>query len=209
MRVEKFTYNDYDDLNANTYVVIDGVDAVVIDPSINNDKVGDFLVKNNLTLKAALLTHGHFDHIRGVDRLINRFNCPLYIHFDDEEILKDTYLNCSYFDSSNVVVNAKAITVTDKEIIDVLSDKIEVIHTPFHTRGSVCYYFTNNKLLFSGDTLFAGSIGRDDFPNSISKCRKSSLDKLKRLPKEIKIYPGHGENTVLEREIALNHFLQY
>ena len=209
MRVEKFTYNDIDDLNANTYVVINEGEAIVIDPSIDDDKVGDFLVKNNLKTLMVLLTHGHFDHIRGVDRLTKRFSIPLYIHFDDEKLLIDDSLNCSYFEESPIMVKTKPITLSDGEELNVLGDTLKVIHTPFHTEGSTCYYFINNKLLFSGDTLFAGSVGRDDLPTSNRRKRNDSLSKLKSLPKECKIYPGHGPNTSLDKELLLNHFLQF
>ena len=208
MRVEKFSYNDFDDLNANTYVVINEGEAIVIDPSVDDDKIGDFLIKSNLKLVMVLLTHGHFDHMRGVDRLIKRFNCPFYIHFNDEKLLVDETLNCSYFENTPIIVKSKAITLSGDEEFNVLKDTLKVIHTPFHTEGSVCYYFINNKLLFSGDTLFMNSIGRDDLPTSNRRKRNSSLDKIKLLPKECKIYPGHGPNTSLNKELLLNHFLQ-
>ena len=209
MRVEKFTYNDIDDLNANTYVVINEGEAIVIDPSCDDDKVGDFLIKNNLKPIMVLLTHGHFDHIRGVDRLIKRFNVSLYIHFDDEKLLTDDSLNCSYFEETPIVIRTKPITLSGDEELNVLGDTLKVIHTPFHTEGSTCYYFINNKLLFSGDTLFAGSVGRDDLPTSNRRKRNNSLSKLKSLPKVCKIYPGHGPNTSLNKELLLNHFLQF
>ena len=209
MRVEKFTYNDIDDLNANTYVVINEGEAIVIDPSIDDDKVGDFLIKNNLKPLMVLLTHGHFDHIRGVDKLTKRFSIPIYIHFDDEKLLIDDSLNCSYFEESPIIVKTKPITLSGGEELNILGDTLKVIHTPFHTEGSVCYYFLNNKLLFSGDTLFAGSVGRDDLPTSNRRKRNNSLSKLKSLPKECKIYPGHGPNTSLNKELLLNHFLQF
>ena len=209
IKVEKFLYNDYDDLNANTYVVYDeNNNAVVIDPSVDNDSVSGFLDSHNLTPKAILLTHGHFDHIRGVDRLVKKYNVPLYIHFDEEDYLKDSQLNCSCYENE-FIVESNPITVVDNETLKLLDeDEIRVIHTPFHTRGSVCYYFINNKLLFSGDTIFKMSVGRDDLPGAIPSKRRESLEKIKKLPLETKIYPGHGPNTVLKTELELNHFLR-
>ncbi len=210
IKVEKFLYNDFDDLNANTYVAYDDKNnAIVIDPSVDNDSISGFINRHNLTLKAILLTHGHFDHIRGVDRLVKEFKAPLYIHFDEEDYLKDSYLNCSHFEGE-FIVESTPITVSDNEILKIFDeDDIKVIHTPFHTRGSVCYYFINNKLLFSGDTLFKMSVGRDDLPGAIPSKRRESLEKIKTLPIETKIYPGHGPNTVLKTEIEFNHFLRY
>ena len=96
----------------------------------------------------------------------------------------------------------------EKDMMKVFEeDDIKVLHTPFHTKGSVCYYFINNKWLFSGDTLFKNSIGRDDLPNAIPSKTYESLRKIKALHKDTKIYPGHGPNTVLESELMLNHFL--
>ena len=209
MKVEKFDYNDILELNSTTYVVSDANNnAVVIDPSMDNDKLINYIEKNKLNVKGILLTHGHFDHIRGVDRLVNKYKVPLYIHFDEVEYLKNPRLNCSYMEGDSFVVESNPISVIDNEELNLLEDEvIKVIHTPFHTRGSVCYYFINNKLLFSGDTLFKMSVGRDDLPGAMPEKTQQSLSKIKKLPKETKIYPGHGPNTVLESELALNNFL--
>ena len=209
MKIQKFDYNDIEELFANTYVVIDdNNDAVIIDPSVDNDKVGDFIIKNQINPKAILLTHGHFDHIRGVDRLATRFSIPLYIHYEEKELLIDPYFNCSS-QEQEMIIHTNPITVTDGEELHILNDVIKVIHTPFHTQGSVCYYFINNNLLFTGDTLFKLSIGRSDLPTGDSRRIASSLSKLKNLPKETKIYPGHGPNSTLGFELMLNNFFKY
>ena len=209
IHVEKFAYLDVDDLCANTYVVFDAnKKCVVIDPSKDNDGIIKYIQKNNLILKAVLLTHGHFDHIRGVDRLCNCFkDVPLYIHDLDKIMLLDSYFNGSEMLGEEFIVKHKPILLSGDETLSILEDNIKVIHTPFHTKGSVCYYFTNNKLLFSGDTLFKNSIGRDDLPNADSSKTNQSLKKIKALPKETKIYPGHGSNTVLDDELRYNYFL--
>ena len=208
IHVEKFAYLDIDDLNANTYVVSDDEKrCIVIDPSVDNDGVTNYILKNGLSLQAVLLTHGHFDHMRGVDRLCKKLNAPLYVHQLDECMLNDSYLNGSELMGEEFVVAQPAIDLSGGERLKLMEDEIEVIHTPFHTKGSVCYYLINNKLLFSGDTLFKNSIGRDDLPNSDPRKASESLNKIRKLPKECKIFPGHGSNTVLGNELMYNCFL--
>lgn len=206
MRVEKFYYNSIDDLAANTYVVSDSNNnCVIIDPSVDYDGIINYINKNKLNPNGVLLTHGHFDHIKGVNRLLNTFQIPLFVHPEDDCMLKNPRINLSMYE--NVIIKKEPTFVNDKEKLKLLEDDIEVIYTPFHTKGSVCYYFINNKLLFSGDTLFNGSIGRDDLPNAIPSKKRESLNKLTKLPKETKIYPGHGPNTVLKTELDFNTFL--
>lgn len=208
LHVEKFDYNSLDDLISNTYIIYDDNKAVVIDPGASNDSVSKFLESRHLSLKAILLTHGHVDHIRGVNNLANKYNCPVYIHADDIVMLMDTYLNCSEMLHENVVVSVRPLEVRDNDLLSFFKDEeIKVIHTPFHTKGSICYYFVNNRWLFSGDTLFKNSVGRDDLPNSAPNKMNESLEKIKKLPEDAKIYPGHGPNTVLKSELMLNRFL--
>ena len=209
VHIEKFSYLDIDDLCANTYVVFDeNKNCVVIDPSVDNDGIIKYINKNNLNLKLILLTHGHFDHIRGVNRLCANYpEAKLLIHHLDELMLKDPFINGSADMDEEIVIKTEPILLNGDETLDVLEDPIKVIHTPFHTKGSVCYYFINNKYLFSGDTLFKNSIGRDDLPNADPSKVYQSLDKIKKLPRETKIYPGHGSNTILDNELSYNYFL--
>ena len=208
LHVEKFAYDDIDDLCANTYVINDSNNfCVIIDPSVDNDGVINYILRHNLKAKAVLLTHGHFDHIRGVERICSQLNVPLYLHYLDECMLLDQHLNGSDLMDNSFTIKQKPNLLSDGDKLDYLEDAIQVIHTPFHTKGSVCYYFTNNKLLFSGDTLFKNSVGRDDLPNAEPRKAEESLSKIKALPKECKIYPGHGPNTVLENELIYNYFL--
>ena len=212
MRVEKFNYNDRDDLCANTYVLSDEQNkAVIIDPAVDNDGTISFLENHHLTPVAILLTHAHFDHIRGVKRLVDKYQLPVYIHFLEEPSLLDPYKNCSMLmgESEIVDVKDKLKTVIDKQVLKILDSDIVVIHTPYHTEGSVCYYLPKENLLFSGDTLFRGSVGRTDLPTSTPKYMRETFDKLKVLPKETKIYPGHESNSTIEYELSFNRFLNY
>lgn len=206
VKVIPFLNNDIYELNANTYIVTDSDNnAVVIDPSMNNKTIANYITNNNLKLKGILLTHGHFDHIKGVDVLIKEHHCPLYVFYLDEEMLYNPDLNCSSemsFDEL-VVLKSKAITFGDNEVLHLLNEDINVLWTPFHTIGSVCYLFKESKMLFSGDTLFKNGIGRDDLPNSDRKSMKSSLQRIFKLNDNIKVYPGHGSFTTIGDERRL------
>ena len=209
MKVIPFIYNDEDDLIANTYIVIDNNECVVIDPSKAYEGIAQYIKKNNLILKAVLLTHAHFDHMRGVDILIDSYRAPLYIGFDDESSLTNPLKNLSAFmNNEELIVHAKPITVSDNETIHVLSEDIKVIHTPFHTEGSVCYYLKDSGVLFSGDTLFKSSIGRDDLPGSNPRKKETSLKKIMELPDKVKVYPGHGGFTTIYDEKIHNPFVK-
>ena len=208
MHVEKFCYNSDDDLAANTYVVNDDkLNAVIIDPSVDYDGIINYLEKNHLSPRCILLTHAHYDHIKGVTRLANRYKISTFLHVKEVETLKNPRLNCSYWEEPLSVDVETSLLKGGETLKQVIDDEIIVIDTPFHTEGSVCYYFKNNKLLFSGDTLFKLSIGRDDLPTSVPEFRKASLNRIKALPKETKVFPGHGNNTTIEYELSFNHFL--
>lgn len=195
MKLKSFIYNNFYELNANTYVLYDDANCVVIDPGKNNDDVSNFINENHLNLKGILLTHGHFDHIQGIANLLKSHNAPIYIHKDDVCLLTNAHLNCSdRFSRNDVIVNAKPLTINDGDELNLLNSPIKVIATPFHTKGSVCFYLRDNKMLFSGDTLFKEGIGRVDFPNSVPELVHDSLSKLITLDKDTTIYPGHGDS---------------
>ncbi len=199
MNVKLFQYEGFFELNANTYVLYDESECVVIDSGKNNNDVVDFINENHLKLKAILLTHGHFDHIQGLPALLKAFDVPVYIHKDDECMLSDSYLNGSNrFSRTDIYYDGDVKTFTDGEVFHLLKSPIEVIATPFHTKGSVCFYLKDNKMLFTGDSLFSEGIGRTDFPNAIPELEHHSLYKLTKLDKDITIYPGHGDSCSLK-----------
>lgn len=210
MKIVPFYHYDIDDLFANTYVIYDDDNScVIIDPSKDNDEIINYINKNNLVPKGILLTHGHFDHIRGVKRLIKQYHVSCYIGFEETDFLINPTLNCSRFMSSDYTLDIKPITISDGEIIKLLKEDIICIHTPFHTIGSYCFYLKSDNALFTGDFLFKGSVGRWDLPTGSKKYLKSSMDKIKVLPDDTKIYCGHGPTTTLKSEKEENPFLFY
>ena len=209
IQVVPFIYEDLDDLYANTYVLIDDKkQCVVIDPAKAYDGLVNYIKKNRLNLKAVLLTHGHADHIRGVDTLVNEFNAPVYIGFDDLDMLNDSYANCSEMLGEIVLVNAKAETLADKDVLHLLTEDIYVIATPYHTAGGVCFYLKDSGVLFTGDFILPHGIGRCDLPNARPHSLKQSMAKIINLPKETKVYGGHGKSSSLEIELRINPYVK-
>ena len=209
INVVPFIYEMVDELYANTYLLSDSEDnCVVIDPAKDYPGIVNYIKKNNLKLKAVLLTHGHVDHMRGVDTLVNAFKAPLYIGFDDEDKLTDTYANCSDFLGEHVVVKSKAITLADNEVLHFASEDIKVITVPYHTAGSVCFYLKESGVIFTGDFIIMHGIGRSDLPSAMPKELRNSMGKILVLPESTKIYGGHGPFSTLEMEKRVNPFVK-
>ena len=209
IKVVPFIYEDLDDLYANTYLLIDeDNNAVVIDPAKDYLGLVNYINKNSLTLKGILLTHGHVDHIRGVDTLVNAFNVPVYIGFDDLDMLTDSYSNLSEMLGEKVIVKAKVNTISDNEVLHLLKEDIKVIYTPYHTAGGVCFYLKDSALLFTGDFIIPHGIGRCDLPNAKPREFDRSVSKIVSLPKETKIYGGHERPSSLETELRFNQYLK-
>lgn len=210
IKIYKFDYNSEDDLFSNTYVIQDEINnVVVIDPSMDDDRLLKFIQKNDFNLLAILLTHAHYDHIQGVKFLQKEFNVPIYLHENEIKTATNPKLNCSDFSHKEIIISGEFKTLKEKDVIHLLKgEEIEVIFTPFHTDGSACYFLRNSHKLFSGDTIFKRSVGRDDLKTSVPYKRKESIAKIKALPDDTLIYPGHGPNSVLKEEKALNVFFK-
>lgn len=175
----------------NSYIIYDekGVCAL-IDPV--SSEVFDFIKENSLVPGAVLLTHGHFDHISGLESVLASYSVPLYIHTNDAEMLSDPEKNASMlFEMRPTVCTAKPKIVTDGEKINIGNMEFKTVHTPGHTSGSVCYFCED--AVFSGDTIFADGYGRTDLYGASEEELRDSVVKLSGMLVGKTIYPGHGK----------------
>lgn len=199
------------DDSATSYIIYNEQrEAVLIDPSFKATKIVKWLKEESINLLAILLTHGHFDHIEGIEEVKKSFSCLIYIEKSDEVLLDNPYKNGSVLFGKYVQVVEKTENLWDEETLHFSDIEVQVIHTPFHTPGSVCFYFPKIQSLFTGDTLFYRSIGRTDLPLGNAKDVANSLLKLKKLYEtngDMKVYPGHGNSTSLEKEMKFNPFM--
>ncbi|WP_250277704.1 MBL fold metallo-hydrolase [[Clostridium] colinum] len=181
--------------------------AIVIDPGADADKLIDVIEKEKLNLKYIVLTHGHFDHIGACEDIKEKYNTPIVICEGEETLIEHSENNLSHMINCKIEIKAD-IVLKDNDIFkfgDRLSFK--VIKTPGHTPGGMCLYFEEEKVLFSGDTLFYGSVGRTDFPYGNSSYLIKSINRLKELPDDTVVYCGHGNKTTIGTEKNINPYM--
>ena len=182
-------------------------ECVLIDPADSQDEISRMIDESGCSLKGILLTHGHFDHIMAADAVRDKYGVKVYASCDEKNTLEQPHINLGEAYGLNLSVKAD-VWHKDGEILKLAGFDIEALHTPGHTEGGSCYYIREIGVLFSGDTLFCGSVGRTDFPGgSMSEIVRSIKEKVMVLPDDTKVYPGHGEGTSVGYERENNPFL--
>lgn len=191
----------------NAYIVWNDTHSFLIDPGGEHAKIIDIIKSNNLSPSAILNTHAHLDHIGAIAQLVEYGEYPFYLHQNDIELLKKANEYTVMFGIPKIKIPKVDNILEESLVLDFSGYSIEAIETPGHTLGGVSYLIENH--LFTGDTLFSGSIGRTDLPDGNLKLLLNSIhDKLMPLENSTIVHPGHGPDTSIGIEKRTNPFLQ-
>lgn len=196
-------------LATNCYIIWDDQkNGYILDPGDESQRIADALTEEGLVVRAIILTHAHFDHMLAVASLQSKFHCPLWIGEYEEPALTDPDKNLSASFCSRRSLNLHADRLlTEGETLLLGNCSFRVWHTPGHTVGGIC--LVGEQVIFTGDTLFAGSIGRSDFPGGNSRLLQDSLRKLMSIAGDRTVYAGHGPATTLNNERQNNPYIVF
>lgn len=203
MIVDTVPVSDFIQTNAYFYIDEQTKHGFLIDPGAEAEKLLNVIIENGWIIEKILITHGHFDHIGGVDEISQKLNIPYLAHKNSQNYLTDGNYNLSAFFVNEIKLN-NALYVDEGQNIVLEANpavKLRVIYTPGHTQDAVIYYDMNNKLAFVGDTIFKNTVGRTDIPGGNEQQLYQSIrEKIFTLPDDTVLYPGHSEPTTVGAE---------
>jgi glyoxylase-like metal-dependent hydrolase (beta-lactamase superfamily II) len=204
-------------LESNMYLIAGDTGIFVVDPSVSPERAEEYcdlpgLSKGECHVRALLLTHGHHDHIKYVNEWQDAYpTAKIFFSSNDRDLLGNGYMNCSYMEGYEVLYDFKYSNLAGmygQNLVKEEDISIKVYETPGHTMGSVCFLVTigGEDMLFTGDTVFRGSVGRTDMPGGSGKDIMESVKRISKLDPGLKIYPGHGPDSTIGDEIRFNPF---
>ncbi|MBN2018814.1 MAG: MBL fold metallo-hydrolase [Sedimentisphaerales bacterium] len=209
MKIDRLVLGEFE---TNCYILRSSeqaTDCLIIDTGLDVRPLMEFLENHKANPIAMVLTHGHIDHIAGVEELRAKYPAiKVYIHKADADLLANSVSNLSFMTGDSFSTDEADHLVNEPDIIEKAGIKLQVIHTAGHTPGGICLYAEQEGVVFVGDTLFADSVGRTDFPGGdMRRLIDNIKDKLLILPDATTVYPGHGPQTTIGREKTHNPFL--
>ncbi len=206
--ITTFVLGEYQ-TNCQVVTTVAGSDCWIVDCGFEPEPMLDHIAEHALTPVAILLTHTHPDHIAGVDRALARFGrLPLYVHRAEAGYCSDPMLNLSALMGQPITVTEPDHLLEDGQTLDLGPTRWRVVHSPGHSPGGVLFVHDESRQAIVGDTLFAGSIGRIDFPSSDPEAfRRTIHEVVMSLPDDMTIYPGHGPRTTIGHERTTNPFV--
>ena len=214
MHIDKLILGDY---QTNCYIIrpSEKVRAcAIIDTGLEPRSILATLKQKDLNPEAVILTHGHADHIAAIPFLKQEYpEIEVLIHKADAQMLEDPKKNLSVLAGANITAGSATTEIEDEPELEYAGLKLQVLHTPGHTPGGICLYSKRHSLIFTGDTLFAGSIGRTDFPGyDQQNCQKQLIDSIREkilsISENTNVYPGHGPATTIRNEKKYNPYCQ-
>lgn len=182
-------------------------ELLIVDPADAPEKIFRKVAEMGGTPVGILLTHGHFDHIQAVEDVKEKYGVSVYACKEEAEMLYEPTMNMTIHYGKKTSIKPDRL-LRDLDVFEAAGFSVQMLHTPGHTTGSCCYYLKDEGVLFSGDTLFCGSVGRTDFPGGSTAAIVRSLHRLvDNLPKETEVYPGHEASTTIGYEKEYNPFV--
>jgi glyoxylase-like metal-dependent hydrolase (beta-lactamase superfamily II) len=195
-------------LQTNCYILWDKAtkEAAIFDPADNGTRIMDVVIEYDLSVKYIVLTHTHIDHVNALDYVKEQTGAEVVVHEDEKKCLNSDFDTMAFIVNSSAPRTKADITVLEGDTLFLGDKELKILHTPGHTVGGVCYLC--DGILFAGDTLFAGSIGRTDFPGGSFETLRNSIKRIYTLPDDTVLLSGHGGKTTVINEKRYNPFVR-